>query len=83
MSFENLWLINGVVVNENSRGQSLNLFIEDAIEESNVSIGSVSAEYGRFTGGVINVVTKSGGNRFSGSLRVSLVRTTTGSPTPR
>ncbi len=82
MSFENLWLINGVVVNENSRGQSLNLFIEDAIEETNVSIGSVSAEYGRFTGGVINVLTKSGGNQFSGSLRVSLQNDDWESKTP-
>ena len=28
----------------------------------------ISAEYGRFTGGVLNVITKSGGNDFSGSL---------------
>ena len=29
----------------------------------------MSAEYGRFSGGVVNVVTKSGGNIFSGSFR--------------
>ena len=29
----------------------------------------ISAEYGRFTGGVINLITKSGGNTFSGSFR--------------
>jgi len=71
MSFENLWLINGVVVNENLRGQALPLYIEDAVQETTTATAGVSAEYGRFTGGVINVLTKSGGNEFSGSLRVN------------
>ena len=72
MSFENVWMINGVVINENVRGQSRPLFIEDAVSETTVKTAGVSAEYGRFTGGVVNVVTKSGGNEFSGSVRVSL-----------
>lgn len=33
---------------------------------------NVSAEYGRFTGGVVNAVTKQGGNSFSGSFRATL-----------
>ena len=37
------------------------------IEETQVLTSGISAEYGRFSGGVINVVTKSGGNIFSGS----------------
>ena len=69
MSFENLYTVNGVVINENLRGQPLDLFIEDAIQEQTVSTGSVSAEFGRFTGGTVNVLTKSGGNQFHGSLR--------------
>lgn len=73
MSYENLFLINGVVVNENLRGQARNLFIEDAIQETKISTGSISAEYGRFQGGVVNMITKSGGNMFSGSVRVSFV----------
>ena len=72
MSFENLFLINGVVVNENIRGQALDLFIEDAIQETTTSVSSVSAEYGRFTGGVVNVLTKSGGNQIEGSIRANL-----------
>ncbi len=71
MSFESLYLVNGVVVNENIRGQSLDLFIEDAIQEFTAVASGVSAEYGRFTGGVVNVLTKSGGNEFSGSIRRS------------
>ena len=71
MSFENLWLINGVTVNENLRGQPFNLFIEDAVQETTTSTAGVSAEYGRFAGGVVTAITKSGGNQFSGSLRTS------------
>jgi outer membrane receptor for ferrienterochelin and colicin len=71
LSFESQYLINGVVVNENLRGQALNLFIEDAIQETKVSTGAISAEYGRFGGGVVNMITKSGGNAFSGSLRTT------------
>jgi len=71
MSFENLFLVNGVVINENVRGSILPLFIEDAIEETTTTITGVSAEYGRFTGGVVNAITKSGGNQFSGSFRTS------------
>ncbi|MEO8378261.1 MAG: TonB-dependent receptor [Acidobacteriota bacterium] len=72
-SFDNLFLVNGVVVNENLRGQPHNLFIEDAVQETTVlSGGAISAEYGRFTGGVVSTITKSGGNEFSGSFRDSL-----------
>lgn len=72
MSFENLFMINGVTVNENLRGQANTLFIEDAIQETTVATAGVSAEYGRFGGGVVNMITKSGGNLFSGSFRDTL-----------
>ena len=72
LSYSNLFLVNGVVVNENLRGQPYDLFIEDAIEETTVSTGNISAEYGRFTGGVVNAITKSGGNDFHGSFRATL-----------
>jgi hypothetical protein len=72
LSYENLFLINGVTVNENLRAQPLLLFIEDAIQETKISTAAISAEYGRFQGGVVNMVTKSGGNLFSGSFRTSL-----------
>jgi outer membrane receptor protein involved in Fe transport len=72
MSFETLYMVNGVNVSENLRGQANNLYIEDAIQETNVSTAGISAEYGRFGGGVVNVITKSGGNQFSGSFRDTL-----------
>ncbi len=68
-SYDNVYLVNGVVVNENLRGQPHNLFIEDAVQETTILTGGISAEYGRFTGGVISTITKSGGNEFSGSIR--------------
>lgn len=70
-SYDNLFLVNGVTVNENLRGQPHDLFIEDAIQETTVLTGAVSAEYGRFTGGVVSSLTKSGGNEYHGSLRDS------------
>jgi len=71
-SWENTYSINGVNVNDNIRGTPNALFIEDAIEETTTSTSGISAEYGRFAGGIVNTVTKSGGNDFHGSLRDNL-----------
>lgn len=77
MAYEGLFLINGVVANETLRGQvstdhlTGGVFIEDAIQETKISTASISAEYGRFNGGVANTITKSGGNQFSGSFRTT------------
>ncbi len=72
LSYDNLYMVNGVDVNENQRQQPRTLYIEDAIQETKVSSGNISAEYGRFQGGVINMITKSGGNDFHGSFRTTL-----------
>src|SRR5207245_8560761 len=72
-TFESLYMVNGVTVNENIRGQANNLYIEDAIQETTIATAGISAEFGRFSGGVINVITKSGGNIFSGSFRDTLI----------
>lgn len=40
----------------------------DAVEEFRVVTNSYSAEYGRSAGGVINIITRSGGNGLHGSL---------------
>jgi hypothetical protein len=82
MTFENLFMINGVPNMDNVRGTPLPLFIEDAVQETTVATSGVSAEYGRFTGGVVNVLTKSGGNQFSGSLRINYENNDWESKTP-
>ena len=71
-AYDNVFLMNGVDINDNVLGQPNALFIEDAIEEVQVLTSGVSAEYGRFGGGVINVITRSGGNIFSGGFRTNL-----------
>jgi hypothetical protein len=71
-AFDNVFMVNGVDVNDNLFASPQNLFIEDAIEETQVLTSGISAEYGRFTGGVINAITKSGSNKFSGSWRMNL-----------
>lgn len=70
--FDNVFMVNGVDINDNVQGTPNHLFIEDAIQESSVVTNGISAEYGRFSGGVINVITRSGGNSFSGSFREGL-----------
>ncbi|MFL6246225.1 MAG: carboxypeptidase regulatory-like domain-containing protein [Thermoanaerobaculia bacterium] len=70
--YDNLVLVNGVVVTENTRGQMRPMYVEDAIQETTVLTGAISAEYGRFSGGVVSTITKSGGNELDASLRDSL-----------
>lgn len=82
-SYENLFLINGVVVNENLRGQALPLYIEDAVQETTTSTSGISAEYGRFSGGVVSTLTKSGGNEFHASLRDTLTNDKWAAATPK
>jgi len=81
-SYENLFTLNGAVITENLRGAPFTLYIEDALQETTVSTAGVSAEYGRFEGGVANAVTKSGGNNLSGSVRTSFANDNWRSFTP-
>ena len=43
--------------------------MDDSIQEMQVIQSPVNARYGNFTGGIINAITKSGGNDFSGTIR--------------
>jgi hypothetical protein len=79
---QNLYTMNGSVLNENMSGSPMPLYIEDAILETTTMTNSISAEYGRFSGGVVNMVTKSGGNQFSGSFRVNVSNDSWNSATP-
>jgi len=81
--YDNLFMVNGVDTNDNLFGTQNNLFIEDAVQEVSVLTAGVPASYGRFSGGVVNVITRSGGNTFSGSFRENLSNPTWITETPR
>ena len=71
-AFDNVFLVDGVDVNDNLIGSMNDLYIEDAVGEVQVLTSGVTAEYGRFSGGVVNVITKSGSNMFAGSYRIDV-----------
>ena len=71
-AYDNVFLMDGVDINDNVLGTANSLFIEEAIQETQVLSSAVSAEYGRFSGGVVNIITRSGGNALSGAFRVNL-----------
>lgn len=81
-AYDNVWLVNGVDVNDNVLGRANDLYIEEAIEEVQVLGSSISAEFGRFSGGVVNVITKSGSDRFSGGLRSNVTNPAWSDETP-
>ncbi len=63
-SAENSYIIDGLNttgVDTGTEGKTLNT---DFIQEVQVQTGGLNAEYGRMTGGNLNVITKSGGNTF-------------------
>lgn len=65
---ENQYIIDGLNttnVRSGTEGKTLNF---DFVQEVEVKTGGMPAEYGRITGGVINAITKSGGNEFRGSV---------------
>ena len=81
-AYDNLFMVNGVDVNDNLFGSPQNVFIEDAVQETQVLTSGIPAEYGRFSGGVVNAITKSGSNKFSGSVRLNLTDPTWSKLTP-
>jgi hypothetical protein len=81
-AFDTIFLVNGVDVDDNLLGSPFNLFIEDAVQEVQTLTSGISAEYGRFTGGVVNAVTRSGGNTLSGDWRVNFSNPSWSTETP-
>ncbi len=67
-SLENQYYVDGVNTTGLTFGTVGSPVINDFIEEIEVITGGYNAEYGRATGGVVNVVTKSGSNEFKGSV---------------
>ncbi len=65
---ENNYIIDGVSSTDPRYGTSGTNLTMNFVQEVQVMTGGYQAEYGRSTGGVFNVITKSGGNAFHGDL---------------
>ena len=65
-SAEHLWIIDGVNTTNVVKGIQGKAINNEFVEEVEVKTGGYQAEYGHAIGGVINVITKSGGNTFHG-----------------
>lgn len=63
----NGYIVNGGDVKEMMNGGTAIVPNLDAVEEFSVLTNNYDAEYGNFTGGVVNVVTKSGTDHIHGS----------------
>ena len=59
--------VDGVDNNDAAVGSVRATFSQDAVHEFQVITNSYPAEFGKASGGVVNIVTKSGTNRLSGS----------------
>ena len=60
-------MVDGVDNNGAATGSVRGLFSQEAIREFRVLTNSYSAEYGKASGGVVNIITKSGSNDFRGN----------------
>jgi outer membrane receptor protein involved in Fe transport len=63
---ENNYILDGVTTSDPAFGGSGANLPFEFIQEVEVKTGAYGAEYGKTTGGIFNVVTKSGGNEFHG-----------------
>lgn len=70
LSYGNQYYVDGVNTTDpltNTFSANINF---DIIQEVQVITGGMDAEYGRSMGGVVNVVTRSGGNKFAGDVQL-------------
>jgi len=63
----NSYMVDGTAAEFFTSGGYMTFFSVDATEEFRIVTSNPSAEYGRTSGGVINVISKSGTNSFHGS----------------
>ena len=65
--FANYFSVNGSDVEEDVNGGTAVIPNLDAIDEFRIITSNFDAEYGEFSGGQVNVITKSGTNQFHGN----------------
>jgi hypothetical protein len=64
---DSAYLLDGVINTDSDYNALSYVPVVDSIAEFQVQVAQYSAEYGRASGGQINVLTKSGGNQWHGS----------------
>ena len=65
---ENNYILDGVNVTDPAFGGSGANLPFEFVQEVEIKTGAYGPEYGRSTGGIFNVITKSGGNEFHGDI---------------
>ena len=65
---ENNYILDGVTTTDPAFGGSGANLPFEFVQEVEIKTGAYGAEYGKSTGGIFNVITKSGGNRFTGDV---------------
>lgn len=70
LSSSNVFLFDGVDTTDTTTGTFGQNFNNEAIQEIAVNTGGYSAEYGRASGAIVSVVTKTGTNSFHGSAKL-------------
>lgn len=85
----NNFVVDGLDNNDPAVGSVRSTFSQEAVREYQVIQSPLSAEYGKATGGIVNVVTRSGSNAWHGAAfafyrdeNLSSNNFLTGSPTP-
>lgn len=67
-SNENVYVVEGINTTDTAYGGISSNLPNEFISETEVITGGYNAEFGRATGGIVNVVTKQGSNEFHGSV---------------
>jgi hypothetical protein len=65
---ENMFYIDGTNINNIHRGYQAQSMVMEQVEEVKVTASGYNAEFGGSMGGVVNVISRSGGNEFHGDL---------------
>jgi outer membrane receptor protein involved in Fe transport len=67
-ALENRFLVDGIDITGLTFGDVGTPVLNEFVEEIEVLSGGYNAEWGRAIGGIVNVVTKTGSNKFKGSI---------------
>ena len=67
---ENQYYVNGYAVTNSLTGIGMSQLPFDAIDQQQVLTGGYGAEFGRSTGGVVNIITKRGTNQWKAGAQV-------------